>query len=649
MPKRYFLTTPSYYVNSVPHIGTTLTTVVCDICARYRKMRGEEVFFLTGTDENGTKVMEAAQANGEQPQEFVDRISGEFQKVFRAMHVEYDDFLRTSEPRHRRTVQRFFEILREKGHIYLDRYQGWYDVSSETFVKESDLVDGKSPDGNEVRWVEEENWFFRLSAFGEPLLARIEADPSFLLPGSRRNEVVAFIQQGLRDLCITRANPGWGIPVPGDEGKVVYVWFDALLNYLSATGWPDEGWEGIWPADVHWMAKEIFTRFHATLWPAMLMAADLPLPKHVVAHGWFTFGSADEKMSKSKGNVIAPLELVAEMEQKTGCKPAVAVDAVRYSLAALLPYEGDTNYTREEVDRRYNADLANDLGNALNRSLSMAHKFVGGIVPEGSCEPEALAAIATAKSEFEALMEEFRVDAAVEAAWGLVRFLNKYIDTRAPWALAKNTDPALASVIRSMLLCLRASEGMVRPIMPVAADEIARQLGLAPTTDWSVIGHETSLPSGTNLASPEPIFPRIDPKAATVGQAVADAAAKAPAPANASKPKFEPPAEIDITDFVKVNLRVARILEAEAVEGSEKLVKMQVLVGDEPRQIIAGIRKSYDPPDLVGRQVIVVANLKPAKLMGLESRGMVLAADGPDGGAILLTPEQEAPEGTSVH
>jgi len=649
MPKRYFLTTPSYYVNSVPHIGTTLTTVICDVCARYRKMRGEEVFFLTGTDENGTKVMEAAEANGEKPQEFVDRISGEFQKVFRAMHVEYDDFLRTSEPRHRKAVQRFFEILREKDQVYLDQYQGWYDVSSETFVKEADLVDGKSPDGNEVRWVEEENWFFRLSGFGEALLARIEADPTFLLPATRRNEVVSFIQQGLRDICITRANPGWGIPVPGDEGKVVYVWFDALINYLSATGWPDEGWESIWPADVHWMAKEIFTRFHATLWPAMLMAADLPLPKHVVAHGWFTFGTAEEKMSKSKGNVIAPLELVAEIEKKTGCKPAVAVDAVRYSLAALLPYEGDTNYTRDEVDRRYNADLANDLGNALNRSLSMAHKFVNGQVPDGECEAEALAAIAQAKSEFESAMEEFRVNAAVEAAWGLVRFLNKYIDTRAPWVLAKNGDPALASVMRSMLLCLRASEGMVRPIMPFAADEIARQLGVPPTKDWDAIGKESKLPGGGELSPPEPIFPRIDPKTASVGQAVAEAAAAAPAPSKAPKPKFHPPAEIEIGDFMKVKLQVARILEAEAVEGSEKLVKMQVLVGDEQRQIIAGIRKSYDPPDLVGRQVIVVANLKPAKLMGLESQGMVLAADGPDGGAILLTPEQEAPEGTSVH
>lgn len=646
MSKRYYITTPSYYVNSVPHVGTTLTTVVCDITARYQKMRGMDVMFLTGTDENGAKVAEAAEAKGEKPQEFVDRISGEFQNVFRSMGIDYDDFLRTTEPRHVRAVQRFFEILKEKGHIYMDKYEGWYDVSSETFVKESDLVDGKSPDGNEVRWVEEENWFFRLSAFSEPLLAHIQANPDFLLPESRKNEVLSFIGQGLRDICVTRANQGWGIAVPGDPSKIVYVWFDALINYLSATGWPDNpDWSNTFPADVHLMAKEIFTRFHATLWPAMLMAADLPLPKHVVAHGWFTFG--EDKMSKSKGNVIPPLPLVQEMVDKTGCRHDIAVDAVRYSLAVLLPYEGDTNYTREEVDRHYNADLANDLGNALNRSLSMAHKFVGGKIPNGAIDDEARAAIESAKAGFESAMTIFKINAAVDSAWTLVRFLNKYIDTKAPWALAKNSDPALDSVMRSMLLCLRAAEGMVHPIIPNAAGEIARQLGLTPIEHWSDIGTDASLPAGTALTQPEPIFPRIDPKL-NEAQKMEKQEAAEPKPKPAKTP-FVPPAEIDIKEFMNVQLRVARILEAEPVEGSEKLVKLQVMVGDEKRQILAGIRKSYEPLDLVGRQVIVVANLKPAKLMGHESQGMILAADGPDGTAILLQPEAEAPEGTSVH
>ncbi|MFQ3586201.1 MAG: methionine--tRNA ligase [Fimbriimonadaceae bacterium] len=655
MPKRFYLTTPIYYVNSVPHIGTTLTTVVADITARYRRLRGEEVWFLTGTDENGTKVKEAAEKQGKTPREFVDQISQAFVDVFGKMNVSYDDFIRTVEPRHTRAVQRLFEILRERGHIYPGVYEGWYDVASETFFKETDLVDGKSPDGNEVQWVSEENWFFRLSAFERPLLEHIEANPGFLLPASRRNEVVSFIKQGLRDMCITRANPGWGIPVPGDDSKVIYVWFDALINYLAATGWPDDPtWDEKWPADVHWMAKEIFTRFHATLWPAMLMGAGLPLPKTVIAHGWFTFG--DAKMSKSKGNVIAPLELADEIAAKTGCGPKQAVDAVRYSLAVLLPYEGDTNYTRDEVDKRYNADLANDLGNALNRSLAMAHKFVDGAVPDAPPEAEAVAAVETAKAEVEAAMTELKIDRATEAAMGVARFLNKYIDTRAPWALAKAESPELPGVIRSMLLCLRAAEALVRPVMPWSADAIADQIGLPPLTDWNAIGKPESIPAGTKLGRAEPLFPRIDPKKAAeaASKLPGEPASKPPKPENpdrsAEKSKPEAPVEpIDIADFMRVQLRVGRVLEAEPIDGSDKLLKLQVMVGDEKRQIVAGIRQSYQPIDLIGRQVVVVANLKPAKLRGVESQGMLLAADNVDGSAILLQPDFEAPEGARVH
>lgn len=610
-------------------------------------MRGDDAWLLTGTDENGTKIREAAERAGKTPQEFVDEISQKFVGAFRAMNVQYDDFLRTTDPRHVKAVQRFVEILKDKGYIYLDKYEGWYDVSAETFYREADLVDGKSPDGNEVRWVEEENWFFKLSAFEQPLLDHIEANPAFLLPISRKNEVVSFIKQGLRDMCITRQNTGWGIPVPWDESKVVYVWFDALINYLAATGWPDEGWEALWPADVHWMAKEIFTRFHATLWPAMLMGAGLPLPKTVIAHGWFTFG--DSKMSKSKGNIIAPLELVEEMAAKTGMKPEIAVDAVRYSLAALLPYEGDTNYTREEVDRRYNADLANDLGNALNRSLAMAHKFVGGTVPNAEPEEGALEAIAKAKAGVEAAIVEFRIDRATDEAWSLVRFLNKYIDTRAPWALAKAGDPALAAVMRSMLLCLRSAEGLVRPIIPTAADAIAAQLGSAPLSAWSDIGSLESLPPGTALGAPEPLFPRIDSRANAPTKEPEKPKMDTSKPSTpAEKPTAEIPSEIGIDEFAKVQLRVARVLEAEPLEGSDKLMKLQVVVGAERRQIVAGIRKSYSPEDLIGRQIVVVANLKAAKLRGAESQGMVLAAVDENGDAILLQPDREAPEGAVV-
>jgi len=648
MAKRYYITTPIYYVNAVPHIGTTLTTLVCDLVARYQRMRGEDAMFLTGTDENGPKIVEAAQKAGQETKAFVDGISQNFRDVFNAMNLEYGDFVRTTDEHHALAVGRFFEILKEAGHVYEGTYEGWYDVSSETFFRESDLVDGKSPEGNPVQWVSEKNWFFKLSAFEQPIRDHIQANPTFLLPESRKNEVLSFMKEGLRDMAISRKTNGWGIPVPGSPDQVFYVWFDALISYLSATGWPDKpDWETLWPANVHWMAKEIFTRFHATLWPAMLMGAGLPLPKTVIAHGWFIFG--DQKMSKSLGNIIAPMELKQEIEEKTGCKPEIAIDVVRFSLARLLPYDGDTNFTREEVDKHYNADLANDLGNALNRSLAMAHKFVGSEVPGGDSEGEIVAAIAEAVTGFEKAMETFRIDAAMESVWGLIRFLNKYIDTRAPWALAKNSDPALGPVLRSMLLALRTAEGMIRPCMPAAADAIAAQLNLPGLAVWQDLGKESSLPAGTQLKQPEPIFPRIDPKLMAKTPQPEPLEKPADKPAKPSKPKFEPPAEIGIEDFMKVKLQVARILEAEALEGSEKLVKLQVMIGSEKRQILAGIRKSYAPGDLVGRQVIVVANLKPAKLMGHESQGMILAADGPDGQAILLTPEQEAPEGTSVH
>ncbi len=648
MPKRYYITTPIYYVNSVPHIGTGLTTLAADVTSRFQRMQGQEPYFLTGTDENGLKVMEAAAAAGMEPMPWVDKVSSEFKTIWQGMNIRYDDFIRTTETRHFKTAQRVFEVLKEKGYVTVGKYEGWYDVSTETFYKESDIVDGKSPDGNEVRWVEEENWFFKLSAFEDQLLAHIEAHPEFILPAVRRNEVVSFIKQGLRDMCITRNNPGWGIPIPGDESKVLYVWFDALINYLSATGWPEEGWQQYWPANVEWMAKDILTRFHATLWPAMLLGLGLPLPKTLVGHGFVTRDG--QKMSKSIGNVVAPVELAKQLTAITGCAHDLAIDAVRYYMAATIPFESDSDFTIPDFKRRYNGDLANDLGNALNRSLAMAHKFAEGQIPGGEVEPEAAAAIAQAKAAFEGAMAEFRLEQACSAALDLIRFLNKYIDTRAPWALAKAGDPALPAVMRSMLLCLRAAEGLFRPMLPSAADGIAKQLNLAPLTDWAAIGTAESLPAGTALNKPRPLFPRIDPKAEAQAEGQAEPAKqKKEKPAKPSKPKFEQPAEIEFTDFMRVALRVGRVVEAEPVEGSEKLVKMQVMIGAEKRQIVAGIRKSYAPIDLIGRQVIVVANLKPAKLMGLESQGMVLAADGPDGKAILLQPDAEAPEGTTVH
>lgn len=643
MAKSFYITTPIYYVNSVPHVGHALTMLVSDAEARYQRLRGRKVVFLTGTDENATKVWEAAQNQGRDPMEFVDEVSKNFEDTFQALNFSYDIFYRTTEERHARAVQKFFTILKEKGYVYEDKYEGWYDVSSETFVREAEVVDGKSPDGNPVRWVAENNYFFKASAFGDRLLEKIEAEPDWLQPPGRKNEVVSFIKEGLRDICITRDYKGWGIKVPGEDNKVIYVWFDALINYLAATGWGDDdpAWTEMWPADVHWMAKEIFTRFHATLWPAMLMAADVPVPKQVIAHGWFTFG--DSKMSKSKGNVIGPFELINYFVEKAGCSEALAVDAARYALARSLPYDGDANFNWDEINKNYNADLANDLGNALNRSLSMAHKFVGGIVPEGPVEPEALEACQQAKAAVESALEGHRVDLAVSGSLDLIRWLNKYIDTRAPWALAKNSDPALPGVIRSMLLALRTSGILIDPILPAASDAIASQLGFSEKIAWDEAATEGSLPGGTQLNSPVPMFPRLEIKKA-------EPEAPAPPAPKKEKPKGPtPPAEIEYADFSKVSLRVARIIEAEPVEGSEKLMKLQVTIGDEQRQILAGIKKKYSPEQLIGRQIVVVANLKPAKLMGQESQGMLLAADDADGSPILLQPDTEAPEGANVH
>ena len=446
------------------------------------------------------------------------------------------------------------------------------------------------------------------------------------------------------DQCVSRKNNGWGIPVPGDESQVIYVWFDALINYITATGWPHAGWEEKWPAEAQWLGKDILTRFHATLWPAMLMGADLPLPKHVIAHAWILLGT--EKISKSKGNVVRPLELASETAALAGCSPAVAVDVVRYYITATMGFENDSTFTYEDFHKRYNSDLANDLGNALNRSLAMAHKFVGGIVPDAPVETEVLEAIARCKAAYEEAMSGFRLERAANAGIDVIRFVNKYVDTRAPWALAKSGDPALASVLRSMILCVRAAEGMLRPFMPTVCDEVARQLGVAPSVDWSLIGTPDSLPAGTVLNEPQPIFPRID-------------LSKVPAPEKPEKPEkpkmeeTKKPAEettgiITIDDFAKVQLRVGRVFEAEPLEGSDKLLKLQVHIGEEKRQIVAGIRANYSPEDLIGRQVVVVYNLKPAKLRGTESQGMLLAATDENGGAILLQPDREAPEGTQV-
>jgi len=640
------------YVNGDFHIGNSLTDIAGDVHARYLRLRGEDIFLQVGTDENGLKIKEAAESAGADPMAFVAEKANRFRTVFDGLNISYDTFVRTTEPRHVKASQELFRRLRDAGHVYIGKYEGWYDVSTETYFREEDIVDGKSPDGNPVRWVSEDNYFFRLSAFTDAISAHIEQNPGFIRPESRKNEVISFLKQGLRDISITRRNPGWGIPVPDDEGKVIYVWFDALICYLTGAGWPDAGWEEKWPPKTQWVGKDILTRFHATLWPAMLMGIGVPLFDTVAAHGWILMGG--EKISKSKGNVVRPLELIAEVTEKAGIPTAIATDVLRHFVTATAPLDSDSTFTYDDFYLRYNVDLANDLGNALNRSLAMAHKFVGGVVPDAAPEAEATEAIERAVRGYETAMDNYEISRAVEAAWGLVRFLNKYIDTRAPWALAKSGDAALGPVLRSMLLCLRATEGLIRPSIPAVADAISEQLSLPGQTDWKQIGNVETLPAGTALQQPRPIFPRLDlTKKPEEGEKKKETKQMENKPAPAAKPD-KPAAtpvavtEIGIEDFAKVQLRIGRVLEAEPVEGSDKLMKLQVVIDQDRRQIVAGIRKNYGPEDLIGRQVVVCTNLKPAKLRGVESQGMLLAATDQDGGAILLQPDREAPEGTNV-
>ena len=651
MPQKSVMTAIPY-VNSTPHIGTLLSTLTGDVTARYLRMCDHDVWFQSGTDENGLKIKEAAEKGGKPTGEFVAAIAQRFIDIFKAYAISYDDFVRTTEPRHVEASQALFAMLQANGFIYEGLYEGWYDVSAETFFKDDELVDGKSPNGNEVRWVSETNYFFKLSAFQDRLLDAYASGQIKIIPDSRQNEVLSFIRQGLRDTCISRSNPGWGIEVPGDPSQVIYVWFDALICYLTSVGYPNVGFEAKWPPVIQWVGKDILTRFHATLWPAMLMGIGTEIPPVIAAHAWILLGG--EKLSKSTGHVVEPIPLRDDLSARAGISPEIAVDAVRYYLTATMGYENDSTFTYEDFDRRYNSDLANDLGNALNRSLAMTHKFIGGVVPEGVAEAEAVTAIAAAKASYGAAMAGFRLDHAAQHAFELVRFLNKYIDTRAPWALAKAADPALPGVLRSMLLCLRAAEGLVRPIMPSVADAIAAQLGLPPVTEFAGIGIETSLPAGTLLQSPQPIFPRLE----SVAKPERDHRLKpapTPTPKSAQKEKPMPEAptpasatEITIEEFAKVKLRVGRIFEAAPIEGSDKLMQLQVVIGEDKRQIVAGIKANYTPEQLIGRQIVVCVNLKPVKLRGVESQGMLLAATDADGGAILLAPEREAPEGAPV-
>lgn len=644
--KTYYITTPIYYVNDVPHVGNAYTTIIADVVARYRRLKGQEVYFLTGTDENATKVAAAAQERGVDTKQYVDELAEQFKRVWESLDIRYDDFIRTTEERHVRVVKAIFKRLLEQGDIYEGDYQGWYCVPCETFYAESELVNGNCPEcGRPVEMVEEKNYYFRLSAYQDRLLEYIESHPDFLLPEFRKNEVVSFIKQGLRDVSITRNNRGWGIPVPGDESKVIYVWFDALINYISAIGYlsDEERFNRIWPADLQLMGKDIFVRFHCTFWPAMLMALGLELPKTLFGHGFWTIDG--EKISKSKGNAISPAKLAEDLAGESGASRDVCLDAVRYFLCREVTFGVDGDFSIASFRNRFNSDLANDLGNLLNRTLSMLNKYFDGVIADpGTYSGELRSLIADTARDAEDACDRLEFTRALESIWQMIGAGNKYVNDREPWTLAKQEKTQeLAGVLYSALEVARAAAILISPFMPATANEIARQLGISETfkeLKWQNAADADPLPVGTKIQGPDPIFPRLGNKKKEEAPKVQEQPKETPAAAEAVE-------RISYDYFSKLQIRIAEILAAERVEGANKLLKLQVSLGDEQRQIVAGIAQYYEPESLVGRKIVLLANLEPAKIRGVESNGMLLAAD-VDGRAIILQPDSDVPAGSKV-
>lgn len=653
----FYITTPIYYPSGNLHIGHAYSTVAGDVISRYKRMQGYDVRYLTGTDEHGQKIQEKAQKAGKTELEYLDEMISGIKSLWSKLEISNDDFIRTTEDRHKQVVEKVFERLLKQGDIYLGEYEGWYSVPDETYYTESQLVDpiyengkivgGKSPDsGHEVELVKEESYFFNINKYTDRLLEFYDANPDFIQPPSRKNEMINnFIKPGLEDLAVSRTSFDWGVRVPSNPKHVVYVWIDALVNYISALGYlsdDDELFKKYWPADVHLMAKEI-VRFHSIIWPILLMALDLPLPKKVFAHGWILM--KDGKMSKSKGNVVDPNVLIDRY----------GLDATRYYLMRELPFGSDGVFTPEAFVERTNYDLANDLGNLVNRTISMINKYFQGELPayEGPKHEldEDMEALAheTVK-HFNESMESFQFSVALSTVWKFISRTNKYIDETTPWVLAKDDSQKdmLGNVMAHLVENIRYAAVLLRPFLTHAPKEIFKQLNINEPELFKLESLEQygALKQPIMVTEkPTPIFPRLDTEAeiAYIKESMQ------PPKSEESKDEVEEPskAQIDIKDFDKVEIKAATITDAENVPKSDKLLKIQIVLGSEQRQIVSGIAKFYRPEDIIGKKVAVVTNLKPAKLMGQKSEGMILSAE-KDGVLTLVSLPSAIPNGAVI-
>ena len=630
---KFYITTAIAYTSRKPHIGNSYEIVMTDAIARYKRLQGYDVFFQTGTDEHGQKIEEIAAAEGITPKQHVDRVAGEIKDICDLLNTTYDKFIRTTDPDHEKVIQKIFKKLYDQGDIYKGHYEGMYCTPCESFWTESQLVDGKCPDcGREVKPAREEAYFLKLSKYQKQLEEYIESNENFIYPESRKKEMLNnFIKPGLQDLCVSRTSFKWGIPVDFDPGHVVYVWLDALANYITGIGYDPDGsselYKKFWPADVHIIGKDI-VRFHTIYWPIMLMALGEPLPKQVFGHPWLLFGT--DKMSKSRGNVIYADDLVE----------LFGVDAVRYYLLAEMPYASDGSITYENMIERYNADLANTLGNLVNRTVAMTNKYFDGVVQPGDeteaidGELKSLAVETVGKAD--KLLAEYRVSDTLDAIFALAKRCNKYIDETTPWSLAKDESKKarLGTVLYNLLESIRFTAVLLSPFLPDTADKIFAQLN-TDIKDYDSLSEFGALKAGTQVGKAEPIFARIDPKEMFEKiEARAEASQEAAKEENA---EVEGLAKIGIEDFGKVELKVAEIKDCEPVKKAKKLLKLTLDDGGKaPRIVASGIAKWYKPEDLIGHKVIVVANLKPAVLCGVESNGMILAADCDDEAKVIF-------------